>query len=118
MMRHVGEQPDDLRQAYVFPHPGHGRGTFTLVEDDGISLGYQRGEVTEVTLEISSEPDLVTVQVHPPRGGYRLPYTEIEFILPPGEARPVLARDGCQVHVDALGRRHVIVPVEPQLQEA
>jgi alpha-glucosidase len=112
VMRHVGEQPDDLRQAYVFPHPGRGRGTFTLVEDDGISLGYQRGEVTDVTLEVSSEPDLVAVQVHPPRGGYPLPYTEIEFILPPGEARPLHAPERRQVQADAQGRRHIVVPVE------
>jgi alpha-D-xyloside xylohydrolase len=58
VMRHVGEQPDDLRQACVFPDPQRGRGTFTLVEDDGISLGYQRGEYAEVTLAVEAERPL------------------------------------------------------------
>jgi len=101
---------DDRRQAFVFPHPQRGRGSFTLVEDDGISLGYQRGEYTEVTLEVIAEPQRLSLQVHPPRGRYPLPYTEIEFILPPGEMRPVQAEGG-EVWTDAQGRRHISVPV-------
>ena len=112
VMRHVGEQPDDLRQAFVFPHPDHGRGTFTLIEDDGISLGYQRSEYTEVALEVSSEPDRISLQVHAPRGGYPLLYRVVEFILPSGEARPVQARNGQETLVDAQGRRRVVVPIE------
>lgn len=111
VMRHVGDQPDDVRQAYVFPHRRAGRGKFTLIEDDGISLGYQRGEYTEVTLEVIAEPDRISLQVHPPRGDYPLPYNEIEFILPPDEKRPVQA-EGSNVRPDARGRPHLIVLVK------
>jgi hypothetical protein len=112
VMRHVGEQPDDLRQAFVFPNPNHGRGIFTLVEDDGISLGYQRSEYTEVALEVSSEPDRISLQVHAPRRGYPLLYREVEFILPAGEARPVQVRNGQETLVDAQGRRRIVIPIE------
>ncbi len=112
-MRHVGEQPDDLRQAYVFPHPQEGRGTFTLVEDDGISLGYRRGQVTTVTLEVAAGPDRVALAVHPPRGGHPLPYREIDFVLPPGEVRPLQAPAGSPQWTDDAGRRHIRLPVGP-----
>jgi alpha-glucosidase len=111
-MRHVGEQPDDLRQACVFPDPQRGRGTFTLVEDDGISLGYQRGEYAEVTLAVEAEPDHIALRVHPPQGHYSLPYTQVEFILPFDEARPVQVERGSDVWTDEQGRQHVAVSVE------
>ena len=112
VMRHIGEQPDDLRQACVFPDPQRGRGTFTLVEDDGISLGYQRGEYAEVTLAVEAEPDHIALRVHPPQGHYSLPYTQVEFILPFDEARPVQVERGSDVWTDEQGRQHVAVSVE------
>ena len=110
VMRHVGEQPDDLRQVRVFPHPASGEGAFTLVEDDGISFGYQRGEVTEVRLGVRASADEVALSVEA-LGGYDLPYRALEFILPPGETRRLLAPPGAQITAGADGARRVVVPV-------
>ena len=110
VMRHVGEQPDDLRQVRVFPHPASGEGAFTLVEDDGISFGYQRGEVTEVRLGVRASADEVALSVEA-SGGYDLPYPTLEFILPPGETRRLLAPPGAQITAGADGARRVVVPV-------
>ena len=41
VMRHVGAEPDDVREIHVFLPAGDGTGHFTLVEDDGLSLDYQ-----------------------------------------------------------------------------
>jgi alpha-glucosidase len=116
-MRYVGEQPDDVRHAYVFPHPGQGYGLFTLVEDDGIGSGYKEGEYTEVSLEINAKPDYVWLIVHPPQGDYPLPYTEIEFILPSGEKRLVKVDGDSRVWTDAQERQHVAVPVNQDRRE-
>jgi len=108
-MRYVGEQPDDLRQAFVFPHPKQGQGRFTLIEDDGLSLGYQRGEVAEVTLEVAAESDHIALSAKS-QGNFTLPYPEIEFILPPGETRPVQIDGGDETRMVVAGR-HIRVKV-------
>lgn len=110
VMRHVGEQPDDLRQAFVFPHPRQGHGNFTLIEDDGLSLGYQRGEYAEVMLEAVAEADHIVLNAKS-KGSFTLPYTEIEFILPPGEQRPVRAKKNAKIWADDRQRQHVRLSV-------
>lgn len=110
-MRHVGEQADNVRQVLVYPHPRGGRGLFTLIEDDGISLGYQQGEYTEVTLEVVARPDRVSVQAQAAKIGYALPYSEIEFILPAGDVRPVETKADGRAWTDTQARQHVIVPL-------
>jgi hypothetical protein len=119
VMRHVGEPldtthdepPGDAPQIHVFPHPDRGRGEFTLVEDDGVSLGYQRGEYAEVRLEVVARTESVALRVHPPRGAYALPYAEVVFVLPPGESRPVRVEAGGEIEPGESGRRRVAVPV-------
>jgi alpha-glucosidase len=115
--RFVGEQPDDVRCIQVFPHRAEGRGAFTLIEDDGTSLDYQRGGYTEVTLEVVSQHDRVVLQVGPPRGGYGLPYREIEFVLPLGEHRRIEVKSGVELEPGADSRRRVVIPV-PSLSVA
>jgi len=44
-------------------------------------------------------------------GGYDLPYPTLEFILPPGETRRLLAPPGAQITAGADGARRVVVPV-------
>lgn len=109
-MRFIGEQPDDLRQAYVFPHAGEGRATFTLIEDDGVSLDYRRGIYTSITLEVIATPDSLTLTIQL-SGGYPLPYPEIEFILPPGETRPIQAAGLHNQWTADDGRQHVHISV-------
>jgi alpha-glucosidase len=88
-MRYVGEGPEDVREARIFPALGEGR--FTLYEDDGVTLGYQRGEVTAVEVRVSASEEAVEVEVRA-SGGHPLPYREIEIVLPPGERRPLRGR--------------------------
>jgi alpha-glucosidase len=110
VMRSVGEQPDDLRQAFIFPHPERGSGSFTLIEDDGLTVTYKSGMQTEVKLEVAAEPDRVGLRVNA-RGQYPLPYHEIEFILPQSETRPMQTTGSHRSWVDESGRRHVVVAV-------
>ena len=110
VMPSVGEQPDDLRQAFIFPHPERGSGSFTLVEDDGVTLAYQSQMQTEVKLEVAAEPDRVALRVSA-RGQHPLPYREIEFILPQSETRPTQVNGSHRSWVDESGRRHVVVAV-------
>ncbi|MBN1964464.1 MAG: glycoside hydrolase family 31 protein [Anaerolineae bacterium] len=103
--------PNDTRQAWVFPAPGSGQGRLTLVEDDGESLAYRRGEYSEVTLSVITTPRRIGLAAEVGVHGYPLPYGEIEFVLPPGESRPVEAAGEKKQWTDADGRRHVAVPV-------
>jgi alpha-glucosidase len=110
VMPSVGEQPDDLRQAFIFPHSERGSGSFTLVEDDGVTLAYKSGMQTEVKLEVAAEPDRVALRVSA-HGQYPLPYHEIEFILPQSETRPTQVNSAHRSWVDEYGRRHVVVTI-------
>ncbi|MBC8098040.1 MAG: DUF5110 domain-containing protein, partial [Armatimonadetes bacterium] len=87
-MQHVGAQPDDLRELYLFPHIEHGTGTFTLYEDDGTSLTYQRGAYTELALTLTSTPHRLDLTIDI-SGAYPLPYRHVTLRLPAGEARPL-----------------------------
>jgi hypothetical protein len=42
-----------------------------LIEDDGYTLGYQRGEYSEVKLEVTATRDRIALQASR-RGSYRL----------------------------------------------
>jgi len=107
-MRHTGAEPDDLREVYAFPPPGGGEGAFTLVEDDGWSMAYTRGEQTRLTLHVAATAARITLAVDPPQGAFPLPYDAVTFVLPPGEARPVA---GGEAAVEEDGRRRVRVAV-------
>lgn len=108
LMRHVGEQPDDLRQLWLFPHPAAGSGSFTLVEDDGITLGYQAGDVTQLTFTLAAtENDIVlTMETN---GAFALPYQQLELILPAGEERPLKAERLTEIGPDEAGRRRFTI---------
>jgi alpha-glucosidase len=88
-MRFVGEQPDDMREARVFPGPTEQRHTFMLIEDDGRSLDYRRGAYTQVRLGLAVRSGAITLLVDQLHNGYPLPYDAITCVLPPGETRPV-----------------------------
>jgi alpha-glucosidase len=89
VMRSVGERPDDLRELHLFPHPQTGDGTFTLIEDDGISNGYQRGEVTRLHMTLQATPEQITLAIDAHQQGYALPYESFICVLPAGDARPL-----------------------------
>ncbi len=109
VMRHVGEEPDDLRQAYVFPHPETGTGSFSLIEDDGLSLEYQEGAYTEMQLAVAATPERIAINVQAMHEGFALPYEDIECMLPPGENRPVTSNLDMRVVRNPGARQRIIL---------
>lgn len=112
--RHGGPEPDDLREVYVFPHPAAGDGEFTLIEDDGESLAYREGEVTRLQLVLRATPEAVRLAATMIEAGYALPYRQIEFVLPPGEERPVFLGESdapAATVRDPDGRMRVAMPL-------
>lgn len=81
--------PMGTAEVYVYPHPGTGRREFTLMEDDGISLGYQRGEYNTIQLLIESEPEQIKLDARYLYRGYTGAYCKLAFVLPPDEHRSV-----------------------------
>jgi hypothetical protein len=74
-MRYVGAMPTICGRR-IFPHPRRGSGSFRLIEDDGLSLAYQRGENAEVGLEMVAEPEETCVRTRIRRAAYPLPYRQ------------------------------------------
>jgi hypothetical protein len=113
VMRYTGETPDDLRELWLFPHPQTGNGSFTLVEDDGISTGYQQSELTRLRLTLNSTPEQIRLSVDVLEDGYPLPYEAFVCVLPAGDDRP-LSVNGVSVtmQADARGQARGTVPVE------
>jgi alpha-glucosidase len=66
-MDYVGQKPVDALTLHVYPE---GRSEFTLYEDDGLSLGFERGEATrtEITSEKDASSELLTIA--PRKGRY------------------------------------------------
>lgn len=112
VMRHFGEQPDDQRHVYLFPHPDTGTGTFHLIEDDGVSFDYRKGGYTELALTLDATPKRVDVDMRAVHTGYEVPYDQIELILPPGDQRPLGSNlDIAETWQDSDGRQHAILPL-------
>ncbi len=72
IMQHTGENPNAPIYLNVFPCQGK-TVDFTLYEDDGESLGYQRGENTTRTFSCSEKDGQVTLTMDERKenGGYR-----------------------------------------------
>ncbi len=102
---------DDLRQILVFPTRGAGKGSLALREDDGHSLGYQRGEITHLHIEAEYTLTELKFTVHLAPYAYTLPYNELEFILPKGENRPVQMNGLKKQWQDEAGRTHFTWPI-------
>jgi alpha-glucosidase len=80
------------RALRVFPAQTDGSSTFTLYEDDGLSLAYRKGEFAEVAFELSTTRDSIALSATK-TGRYALPYTRIRVVLPEREHRRI-ALDG------------------------
>lgn len=89
-MRYIGEQVDDLRNIFLFPHPETGNGNFSLIEDDGLSLDYQKEGFTEIRLSLKSTKDMIQLTVCQQKQSFELPYSELTCVLPQKETRPVI----------------------------
>ncbi|KAJ7121284.1 glycosyl hydrolases family 31-domain-containing protein [Mycena crocata] len=86
------------RTAIVFPAPtGESRGSFTLIEDDGVSNDHTaKGVYTElfVSFSVSAAGKEVVVDYEMVHGAYKLPYEVIWFELPVGDARKLVVKQG------------------------
>lgn len=84
-----------------------GGSNYTIIEDDGISFGYQRGEYTEVHLEIEMTDSDITFSAKRGHHGYPLPYDHISFFMNTDSVSGLKVHGGDDQH-----HNHVIVPVE------
>ncbi len=67
---------------YIYPHPETGYGEFTLFEDDGISLGYQRGEYNHIQLSVEVDSGQVRLGARYLHRGYTGGAHQFTFIFP------------------------------------
>jgi hypothetical protein len=65
-----GKTPDPLTVTLVPPAEGR-TARFDLLEDDGVSLRYQKGEVACTPIVCRREGAQVVVEIGPVTGGYR-----------------------------------------------
>lgn len=89
-MRHVGAQSDDVREVYVFARD---EAAFTLIEDDGVSLDYERGGYTSVRLSLQRTNEAWVASATRLHAGYPLPYQEITFVVRTADEHPVQGGD-------------------------
>jgi len=74
------------RSLRVFPAPGEFASSFTLYEDDGLTLRYREGDFAELRFEMTSTHETVRVRARV-TGAYALPYRSIRVVVPASESR-------------------------------
>ena len=99
----------------VYPSDRDVDNTFTLYEDDGISLDYQKGVYATTALRYSQVGDLATVVVNPAVGDYpgqvkRRSYTLQLPALKDGTKVKVNGKNAKVVYDDKTGCHTVAVP--------
>jgi len=70
----------------IFPGRGSGESSFTLYEDDGLSLRHREGDLAELDFCLDWDDDAVRLSLAK-RGGYALPYDTVTVALPAAERR-------------------------------
>ncbi|MFQ3620378.1 MAG: glycoside hydrolase family 31 protein [Spirochaetales bacterium] len=105
--RMEGTWQDRKRTVWVFPPNLGAASEFILIEDDGESMAYQQGEYTSIQLRVEAGKGTLQVSAQKLHCGYPLPYTDLEFLLPPGEERQ--AEGGKELGKDTFGRRKILV---------
>jgi alpha-glucosidase len=93
----------NLREVRLYPVKREGSNTFTLIEDDGVSLDYQQGKVTQVRFTLETTRDDIRLHIDI-TGGYALPYADLTLIVDAEEERPLTVIQGQHEQtVDAIG---------------
>jgi len=87
--RRLHDEPS--RHLFVFPAKGSSRTTFTLYEDDGISMRYRDGDHAEVELDLETSSSAIVLGARV-RGRFALPYDKVTVELPASERRPLTLR--------------------------
>ncbi|CAK5265429.1 unnamed protein product [Mycena citricolor] len=84
------------RTALVFPAPGKASaGSFTLIEDDGVSNEHlDKGIYTEILLTYSATATEVVVDYEVVHGQFKLPYEAVWIQLPIGDQRKIVVKAG------------------------
>ncbi|KAF8199901.1 glycosyl hydrolases family 31-domain-containing protein [Mycena galopus ATCC 62051] len=84
------------RTALVFPAPtGDSQGSFTLIEDDGVSNEHTgTGVYTELVVSFVATEAEVVVDYEVVHGEYKLPYEVIWLELPRGDTRKLVVKGG------------------------
>jgi hypothetical protein len=81
-------QPETGRRELML-FPGRiNKGSFTLYEDDGLSMNYTRGEYTLLECALESDSKQITLHIEQ-SGNCTLPCSTIQILLPQGEVRPL-----------------------------
>jgi alpha-glucosidase (family GH31 glycosyl hydrolase) len=66
-MDYVGQKPVDALSLHVYPE---GQSHFTLYEDDGLTLGYEKGEFAQTDITCQREENEVVLTIAPRQGTY------------------------------------------------
>lgn len=108
-------QRDDKR--VILAYPGDSTvSQFNLVEDDGITLGYKRGERTVIQLEMKGTADSIEIGAKFLQTSFTVQYSEIEWVFPQNERREVKGADRTWKADD--GRIHASLQVPEKLRQA
>jgi alpha-glucosidase len=70
----------------IFPGRESGGSSFTLYEDDGLSLRHRVGDFAELDFRLDWDDDVVRLRLAR-RGGYALPYDTVTVALAAAERR-------------------------------
>lgn len=89
VMHSIGEQPDDLRRVFVFPPPDADRHSQSIYQE------YKPANPALVSYRLDGYSDDATpmaLSISTARKAQALPhpFSEIEFVFPPGETRPII----------------------------
>ena len=68
-MQYVGEKEIGTIKLDIYPD---GNSSFSLYDDDGKSLEYQKGKYALTTIEVNAEENQVEVTIQPAEGKYKL----------------------------------------------
>ena len=69
VVQYVGEKDIETITLDIYPD---GKSSFTMYDDDGKSLDYQKGKYALTTIEVNDENDKVEVTIQPAEGNYKL----------------------------------------------
>ena len=64
---YVGQKPVEALSLHVYPE---GRSQFTLFEDDGLTLGYEKGDVARTDITCRRDRNQAVVRIGPRQGSY------------------------------------------------
>ncbi|PTM59557.1 glycoside hydrolase family 31 protein [Desmospora activa] len=99
---------EEQRGLLLYPSPEGGEAELRLLEDDGISYGYQTGDCAWLTVHLEATREEIRVTLGS-EGKKPLPYQAIQLLLPPGENRRVRVGDKSWHPLDHNGKINVKV---------